>query len=49
MKRRDIQSVMDTISDDDEEKDMSGVVLTTDLGGFREAEEKEKVGEATFS
>ncbi|GJJ76696.1 hypothetical protein EMPS_09055 [Entomortierella parvispora] len=42
MKRRDIQSVMDTISDDDEEQDMPGVVLTTDLGGFREAEEKEK-------
>ncbi|KAG0206945.1 hypothetical protein BGX28_001748, partial [Mortierella sp. GBA30] len=42
MKRRGIKSVMDTTEEEDDEHDMSGVVPTMDLGGFRATEEREK-------
>ncbi|KAF9096526.1 hypothetical protein BGX23_011048 [Mortierella sp. AD031] len=43
MRRRNIKGVMDTSEEgDDEETEMSGVVMTMDLGGFKASEEREK-------
>ncbi|KAF9425058.1 hypothetical protein BGZ76_003437 [Entomortierella beljakovae] len=44
MKRRGLLNVMDTTEEgeEEEENDMSGVVNTIDLGGFRASEEREK-------
>lgn len=45
MRRRNIKGVMDTSVEEDEEDnaEMSGVVMTMDLGGFKASEEREKV------
>ncbi|KAF9148709.1 hypothetical protein BG015_009549 [Linnemannia schmuckeri] len=45
MRRRNIKGVMDTSEEGDEEEnnaDMSGVVMTMDLGGFKASEDREK-------
>ncbi|KAF9408234.1 hypothetical protein BGZ94_002387 [Podila epigama] len=43
MKRRDMRNVMDTSDDEhDDDRDMLDVESTIDLGGFKEAEEREK-------
>lgn len=42
-KRRDMRSIMDTSDDEEDDNDMLDVVSTVDLGGFKEAEEREKV------
>ncbi|KAF8928724.1 hypothetical protein BGZ58_009410 [Dissophora ornata] len=45
MRRRDMKSVMDTSEEGDDEEDereMSDVIMTMDLGGFRALEEREK-------
>ncbi|KAG0083250.1 hypothetical protein BGZ93_006075 [Podila epicladia] len=41
-KRRDMRSIMDTSDDEEDDRDMVDVVSTVDLGGFKEAEEREK-------
>lgn len=45
MRRRNIKGVMDTSEEGDEEDnaEMSGVVMTMDLGGFQASEDREKV------
>lgn len=48
-KRRDMRSIMDTSDDEEDDRDMVDVVSTVDLGGFKEAEEREKVNMMALS
>lgn len=48
-KRRDMRSIMDTSDDEEDDRDMVDVVSTVDLGGFKEAEEREKVNMIALS
>lgn len=49
MRRRNVKGVMDTSEEGDEEDnaEMSGVVMTMDLGGFQASEDREKVNMTT--